>query len=446
MSRDGDRSIRGSTMRFDKSRELYQRSKQSLAGGVSSHHRAGEKPVPLFFERGKGSRLYDVDGNEFIDYFMGNGPAIFGHAPDFLLDAVRGSLDRGQMFAGQHDLEFRVAELVKETVPCVDLVRYSSSGTEAVLTAVRLARAHTGRNRIIKFEGHYHGWGDPVLYSVGPSLEDMGPYESPTPVPESAGQSRGSSQEVIVLPWNDLDVLTRAVERHQEDIAAIIMEPVPVNTNGAFPKPGYLEGVRELCDDNGIVLIFDEVITGYRLALGGAQEYLGVTPDVVTLAKAVAGGFPLSIVAGKQRIMDSIADGSVMHAGTASGNITSLVAAEATINKLKENGGEAIKYLHYIGSRLVDGLKRLGQKHEEDILIQGPAPIFSMAFTREVALPDYRSFKEHADHERYARFRQELLERGVRTNDHGKWFLSTAHTEEDIDQTLDAADGAFRAL
>ncbi|MEE9248181.1 MAG: aminotransferase class III-fold pyridoxal phosphate-dependent enzyme, partial [Dehalococcoidia bacterium] len=233
---------------------------------------------------------------------------------------------------------------------------------------------------------------------------------------------------------------------HREDIAAVIMEPVPVNTNGAFPNPGYLEGVRELCDDNGIVLIFDEVITGYRIALGGAQEYLGVTPDVVTLAKAVAGGFPLSIVAGKQKIMDSIADGSVMHAGTASGNITSLVAAEATIIKLKENGGEAIKYLHYIGSRLVDGLKRLGQKHEEDILIQGPAPIFCMAFTREEVLPDYRSFKEHADHERYARFRQELLERGVRTTAHGKWFLSTAHTEEDIDQTLDAADGAFRAL
>ena len=433
-------------MKFDKSKELHQRSKQSLAGGVSSHHRMSEKPVPLFFERGKGSRLYDVDGNEFMDYFMGNGPAIFGHAPDFLIDVVGRELQRGQMIAGQHDLEYRVAELVKEAVPCADLIRYGSSGTEVVLAALRLARAYTGRSKIIKFEGHYHGWADDVLYSVGPSLEEAGPYESPVPVPGSAGQSRGSLEDVIVLPWNDLDLLTKTVDRYGADVAAIIMEPIPCNTNAALPNPGYMEGVRELCDRTGVVLIFDEVITGFRIALGGAQDFLGVTPDIATFAKAVAGGFPLSIVAGKQSVMGSLEDGTTMHAGTASGNITSLVAAEATIHKLKENDGAAVKYLHQIGEKLIDGLNNLAQKHEEDVLIQGLGPIFSMTFTREKALPDYRSYKRNADQDRYDLFRQGMLERGVRMPDHGKWFLSTAHTEEDIEQTLDAADETLDSI
>ena len=230
-------------MNFNKSMELYERSSRSLAGGVSSHHRRGELPVPLFFERAKGSRLFDVDGNEFIDYIMGNGPAIFGHSPDFLLDAVRGVLDRGQMIAGQHDLEITVAELINDSVPSSELIRFGSSGTEAVLAAVRIARAYTNRSLIIKFEGHYHGWADPVLYSVSPDPGDSGPYDSPFPVPESEGQSPGSAEEVIVLPWNDLDVLSNAVHKHPGEIAAIIMEPIPVNTNSAFPKP-WIPGRR----------------------------------------------------------------------------------------------------------------------------------------------------------------------------------------------------------
>ena len=433
-------------MNFNKSMELYERSSRSLAGGVSSHHRRGELPVPLFFERAKGSRLFDVDGNEFIDYIMGNGPAIFGHSPDFLLDAVRRVLDRGQMIAGQHDLEITVAELINDSVPSSELIRFGSSGTEAVLAAVRIARAYTNRSLIIKFEGHYHGWADPVLYSVSPDPGDSGPYDSPFPVPESEGQSPGSAEEVIVLPWNDLDVLSNAVHKHPGEIAAIIMEPIPVNTNSAFPKPGYLEGVRKLCDVNGIVLIFDEVITGFRLAVGGAQELLGVTPDLTTLAKAAAGGFPFSVVAGRREFMQPVSQGRVMHAGTASGNLVSLAAAETTINKLRENDGAAIRAMHHVGELLMDGLRDLARKHEEDVLIQGPSSIFTMAFTPESSLPDYRVFYEKVDHERYVTFRQKLLEGGIRANMHGKWFLSCAHTEQDVEQTLAAADQAFRSL
>ena len=433
-------------MNFQKSIELHERSSRSLAGGVSSHHRRGELPVPLFFDHGKGSRLYDVDGNEFIDYFMGNGAAIFGHSPDFLLDSVRDMLDRGQMFAGQHDLEIRVAELINDSVPSSEVVRFGSSGTEAVLAAVRIARAYTNRPLIIKFEGHYHGWADPVLYSVAPDTRDAGPYDAPLPVPESLGQSPGSADEVIVLPWNDLDVVAKAVRKNPDRIAAIIMEPVPVNTNSAFPGPGYLEGVRKLCDDNGILLIFDEVITGFRLAVGGAQELLGITPDLTTMAKAAAGGFPFSAVAGKREVMQPVAEGRVMHAGTASGNLVSLAASETTINGLRENNGEVIRRMHHVGDLLMNGLRDLSRKHEEDVLIQGPSPIFTMAFTSETSLPDYRSFYEKVDHRRYVGFRQNLLHGGVRANMHGKWFLSTAHTEQDVEQTLAAADQALRAL
>ncbi len=431
---------------FEKSRELHERSKRSLAGGVSSQHRIGERPVPLFFERGKGCRLYDVDGNELIDYFMGNGPAIFGHAPDFLLEAVTREMQRGQMYAGQHSLEIEVAELLQKVVPCAELVRYASSGTEAVLGAIRLARAHTGRNKFIKFEGHYHGWSDTVLYSVAPSLEEVGPYDSPLPVPESAGQSKGSAEAIIVLPWNDLGILTETVSRDGADVAAIIMEPIACNTNGALPKPGYLEGVRRLCDQAGIVLIFDEVITGFRIALGGAQEYLGVTPDIATLAKAIAGGFPLSVVAGKREILAALEDGTAMLAGTANGNITSLAAARATISKMMEDDGAVFKQLHETGNRLMDGLRGLARKHEEEILVQGLGPIFKMAFTQEKALHDYRSYKEKAEHDRYTRFRQGMLERGVRLPTSGTWFLSTAHAEADIQQTLAAADETLESI
>ena len=434
-------------MDFKKSTALYERSKKSLAGGVSSQARIGEKPVPLFFESGKGSKLYDVDGNKYIDYQMANGPAFFGHSPDFLLEAVNREMQRFQLFAGQHELEIRVSELVQQAVPCAELVRYNSSGTEAVQSALRMARAYTGRNNFIKFEGHYHGWMDSVLYSTfHPPLDRIGPYESPVPVPVSAGQSRGTAQEVITLPWNDLDLLTTAVEKHSSDLAAIIMEPIACNVNSALPKPGYLEGVRKLCNDSGIVLIFDEVITGFRIGLGGAQGYLGVTPDMGVFAKAMAGGFPISMVAATKEIMTSLEDSTTVLAGTYNSNVMVMAAAEASINKLMENDGAVYRHVYSVGNRLIDGLRGLARTHEEDVLVQGLGPAFHMIFTAENELPDYRSSAQNSDSKRYARFRVGMLENGVRLMDDGRWFLSSAHTEEDIDRTLEIADKTFRSL
>ena len=434
-------------MGFEKSRALYERSKRSLAGGVSSQARIGEKPVPLFFERGKGSKLYDVDGNEYIDYQMANGPAFFGHSPDFLLEAVNREMQRFQLFAGQHELEIKVSEMVQKVVPCAELVRYNSSGTEAIQSALRMARAYTGRNKFIKFEGHYHGWMDSVFYSTfHPPLDRMGSYDSPASVPVSAGQASGAAQEVIALPWNDLEVLTRAVEKHKNDLAAIMMEAIACNVNSALPRPGYLEGVRKLCDDNGIILIFDEVITGFRVALGGAQEYLGVTPDIGVFAKAMAGGFPISMVAAKKEIMTSLEDSTTVLAGTYNSNVMVMAAAEASIKKLMENDGAVYKHIYSVGNRLMDGLRRLARTHEEDVLVQGLGPAFHMIFTAEKELPEYRSGAQHSDTERYARFRIGMLERGVRLMDDGRWFLSTAHTEEDVDKTLETADETLRSM
>ena len=433
-------------MKFDKSKELFERSKKSLAGGVSSQHRSHELPVPLFFERGKGSRLWDVDGNEFIDYFMGNGATVMGHAPELILEAVNTQVNNGQVYAGQHELEIEVAELLTEVIPCAELVRWSSSGSEVVLSAIRVARAHTGRNKFIKFEGHYHGWDDSVLYSLGRSIEELGPRENPTPVPASTGMATGTKDEIITLPWNDLELLTEIVHRQADEIAAIIMEPIACNTNGSMPNAGYLEGVRKLCDETGIVLIFDEVITGFHVAPGGAQELLGVTPDVATFAKGVAGGFPMSVVAGKREIMQHFADGTALHAGTASGNTTSLAAAKTAVTWLSENDGEALKQTTEIGNKLIEGLRNLAKTHEEDVLIQGVGPVFNMMFTDQSELPDLRSTIEHVDTERYEKFAEGMMERGVRLPGRGTWLLSTAHTEEDVEETLAAAEATFSSM
>jgi glutamate-1-semialdehyde 2,1-aminomutase len=433
-------------MKLDKSRELYERSRKSLAGGVSSNVRLSEKPVPLFFQRAKGSRLYDVDGNEYIDYVLGQGPDVFGHAPDFLLEAVTRGMRNGQVFAGQHELEIRVSEAIQRLVPSAELVRYASSGTEVVQAALRVARAYTARPKFIKFEGHYHGWMDSVYYSMSPSLEQAGAYDAPNSVPMSAGMAPGTADEVIILPWNDVEVLRAAVERHGDQVAAIITEPILCNTNCIMPRPGYLEEMRRLCDERGILLIFDEVITGFRVALGGAQELFGVTPDLSTFAKAVAGGFPLAMLAGKREMMGLIADGTVMHGGTVNSNVMVMAAAEAALQMLTENDGAAYKQLYSTGAALMEGLSERARKHEIELLIQGPGPCFFTTFTNASEITDYRSHRSNADEAAYARFHDAMLERGVRLTSRGLWFVSTAHTPQDVEQTLESADQAFASM
>ena len=433
-------------MKFDKSREMYEESLGLYPGGVNSSARLGENPNPIFFERAKGSKLYDVDGNEFIDYVLGMGPAIFGHAPDFLVKAVSEAMETGLLFAGQQEMELEIGRLATEMVPCADLVRFASSGTEVDEVAIRLARAFTGRSKFIRFEGHYHGWSDIHDWSVHPSLDKAGPDDAPVPVAEAQGMLPGAGEQIILLPWNNLEILRKTVEARSEEIAAIIMDPMANATNTIIPKPGYLEGMRQLCDDHGIVMIFDEVITGFRVAAGGAQELFGITPDVATYAKAMSGGFPIAMIAGKRDIMSLLGDGTVHHGGALNSNRVTMAATLASFKKFTEDNGAMYKQLYATGNKLMDGLRRLGEKHEQPILIQGPGPVFSLSFTEADDIPDYRSQIRNVDYNKYQRFQQGMLERGVRVFHSGFWFVSLAHSDEDIEATLAAADEVMATL
>lgn len=427
-----------------RSQALWERSRRSLAGGVSSNVRGGSR-TPLYFERASAAHLYDVDAHAYLDYVLGQGPMILGHTPASVIEAVQQAMQQGQLYAGQHKLEITLSEKLQQLVPCAELVRYSNSGSEIVQAAIRLARAYTGREKIVKFEGHYHGWFDNVLISVHPPLNAAGPRECPQPVAASAGQARSVLDEVLVLPWNDLEAFGSVVTERSEEIAAVIMEPVMGNTSCILPQRGYLEGVRELCTQHSIVLIFDEIITGFRLGLGGAQGYLGVTPDLATFGKAMANGFPVSCLAGKQALMELVASQQVNHSGTYNSNVIAMAAACATLAELERNDGEAYTRLYKMGQQLMIGLVELAHKLGISILVQGIGPMFHLAFTRQPAVLDYRSYLE-CDQELYHQFADMLLEEGIRVLSRGMWYLSTAHTPEDIEFTLRTVEATWERL
>jgi glutamate-1-semialdehyde 2,1-aminomutase len=430
---------------YARSEELYAQALDHMAGGVSSNFRYGTAPVPLFYTHAEGPRLHDVDGNVCIDYMLANGPAILGHAPAAVLSRVAGSLGLGQLFGGQHADELELAKRLTTLLPCADLVRFASSGSEVVHAALRAARAHTGRPLIVKFEGHYHGWLDNILVSASPSLNEAGPVEEPVAVPHSPGQLPSAYSEVVVLPWNDLGALAAVAERHRGEIAGVIMEPMMLNSGGILPLPGYLEGVRELCTADGIVLIFDEVITGFRVGLGGAQTRLGVTPDLALFAKAVAAGFPLAVIAGRRDIMSQFREGGVLHGGTYNAAVLSMAAALATLDELGRDGGRRFDEMERRGERLMAGLRAGGAEHGHDVLVQGLGMIFHMGFTDQAAFTDYRDLAR-SDMAKRMRFCHLIQHEGVRITPRGIWFMSMAHEDSDIEETIEAADRAFARL
>ncbi len=430
-------------MKFDKSLELYERAKRSLAGGVNTNSRISELPWPLYFERGKGALLYDADGNELIDYVLGRGPMIFGHSPDFLLDAVAEAMTTGQIFGGQHELEFEVAELVHEMVPCAELVRFMSSGTEAVQLALRVARAYTGRAKIVRFDTQFHGWGESIFYG----MSDYEGDELPAAIPQAKGFASGTADDIVPLPINDLDILVRALDRHHDEVAAIISSPMP---HHVAIEPGYFEEVRRICDERGVVLIFDEVVTGFRVAAGGGQELLGVTPDIATFAKAMANGFPVAMVAGNDEMMGLMEDGTVMHGGTVNTNVMCMAAADVCLRKLAENDGAVYHQLEAKGRALMEGLREGAAKHEIELEVTGPGTFVDVAFPAEAEIPGYDGLRVNRERAIYDQFSLEMLHRGVRLmkggTGGGSWFMSTAHSDEVIERTLDAADDAFASM
>jgi glutamate-1-semialdehyde 2,1-aminomutase len=434
---------------FQRSSEMLSESRRYLAGGVASSLRAVQRPVPLFAESGSGSRVRDVDGNEYIDYLLAYGPLILGHAHPALTRAVHEALQRGATFGLQHRGEIALARRLTEILPCAERVALSGSGTEAVMLALRLARAYTGRSKVVRFHGHFHGWSD-AIYTAFPL--SAGGRAEPSEVklgfdvpPGTAGQSRNSLSDVILIPWNDFDVLERTLREHAHEIAAVISEPIMCNNGCIMPKDGYLQRMRELTAEFGIVMILDEVITGFRLGLAGAHGRFGVMPDLVTIGKALGGGIAVSGVAGRYEIMKLIEDGKVSHLGTLNGNGVAMAAALATIEQLAADDGAAFRHMDRIGDRLAQGIRGLLAKHGIPGLVNAVGPVFHFMFTDLELVDDFDKFNR-SDKAKYARFAELMLENGVLVRPSGLWYVSTAHTDDDVEATLAAVDRSLAAL
>ncbi len=426
---------------WERSKALLSRAKQSLAGGVSSPFRA-KAPVPLYFEDGCGPRLVDVDGNEYIDYQLAWGPMILGYKHPKLVEAMQRQAELPFSYGAQHELEISVAEKIQGLVPCAERVAFTSSGSEAVQLAMRLARAFTGRNLILKFEGHYHGWMDSALLSYHPGAVDLGPIEAPHVVPGSVGQVPNAILNAAVAPWNRLDLLEQILKSKGDRIAAVFMEPVLCNSGCLLPSSGYLEGVRDLCRAHGTLLVFDEVITGFRIGLGGAQTHYGVTPDLATFGKAVAGGAPLSVVGGRREIMEQMYTSGVVFGGTFNGNPVSLAAAEATLDELSRNDGEALAAANRLGYRLMDGIAEIARRYGAAVVMTGFGTAFAIHFTSRMTLTDYRDTLAD-DASQLRRFLFRALREGLYIVPDGRFYTSAVHTEQELNQTLEAMERIF---
>ncbi len=432
-------------VKFDKSRQLWERAGQTCPGGIHSNVRKAWQPHPMFYDRGKGSRVWDVDGNEFIDYVLARGPLLLGHSPKPVLDAVKRQLGRGLMYAGQNELEIEASEKFCSIVPCAEMVRFAGSGSEAVLAATRLARGVTGRMKLLRFEGHYHGWFDNQMWNFAPPLDKAGPRESPIPLPATQGLNPNEAEHLIVRPWNDLALVQQAFEQHPGQIAAVITEAMMCNTGAIMPAAGFLEGLRELCTKHGALLIFDEVITGFRVSLGGAQGYFKVTPDLATFAKGIAGGFPVSAVAGRRAYMQAFGELTVTHAGTYNSSAPNMAASLAAMTMLSANDGKLLQHAQRMGERLIKGIRAAGKEAGKDVHVRGVGTVFHVSFNDRETIVDYRT-SLGKDAAAYDRFWLALQDRGVRTVPGGLWFVSTAHTTKDVEQTLTAVREAMKTV
>ncbi len=424
---------------FAESARRLRENSRWLAGGVSSNFRLGIAPTPLVFERGEGACLYDVDGNRLIDYYLGMGPMILGHRPEGVQRAAAAQIERGILYAGQTDLEAQAARKVCEMVPCAERMRFASSGSEVVQAAFRLARAAPGRKKILKFEGHYHGWFDNVLWSTAPALDLAGPEDAPVPVPGSKGQEDSAGDNVEVLSWNRLDLLEQRLARG--DVAGVIMEAAMCNAGAVAPAPGNLEGARAACSRHGAIQIFDAVITGLRLAAGGAQARFGVTPDIATFAKAIANGFPVAAIAGRGDILDLFGKG-VVHGGTFNAQPVAMAATLATLEALTP---EMFAGIETRGRRLMDGIAAELAAAGHKAVVTGWPQIFHVAFDLDAPARNWRDLAR-MNRAKYVRFSAALLAHGVRALERGAWFMSAAHDDAIVDQTLEAVRKAAREI
>lgn len=421
--------------RYAKSIEAHTRRSRVIAGGVNSNVRLASRPVPLTFTRAAGAYLWDVDGNDYVDYAAGMGPMILGHNHPRILGAVRRALEVGQCFAGQHEFEAEFGERLVDVVPWIESIRIGLAGSDMVLLAVRIARATTGRERVLRFVGHYHGWLDPLLVGSGPIPE---PFGHP---PVGAGQSLASSDDVIICEWNNLALVEEVLSTQQ--IACVIMEPIMCNTGVIPPEPGYLEGVRDLCQRHGTLLIIDEVITGFRFGLTGAQGLLGIHGDITLYAKAVASGYPMAVLGTTQDLLGAVGRGEVNHSGTYNSGTLSVAAGVETLRVLVET--DPYPGLQGRTTRLVNELRSIGATKGLAIDHIGGS-IFQFRFGPSDMVRSRAQLVQDSDEALLARFLDALQDQGVRPTSRGLCFVSTAHDDAVVDMTLDRTSAALEMI
>ncbi|MCA0986240.1 glutamate-1-semialdehyde 2,1-aminomutase [Guptibacillus algicola] len=424
---------------YDRSKEAFQEASKVMPGGVNSPVRAFKSVGldPIFMEKGKGSKIYDIDKNEYIDYVLSYGPLILGHADEKVVSSLKEVTELGTSFGAPSTYETKLAELVVERVPSIEIVRMVNSGTEATMSALRLARGYTGRNKILKFEGCYHGHGDSLLIKAGSGVATLG-------LPDSPGVPEGIAMNTITVPYNDLESVRYAFKEFGDDIAGVIIEPVAGNMGVVPPHAGFLEELRTITEENGTLLIFDEVMTGFRVGFNCAQGYYGVTPDLTCLGKVIGGGLPVGAYGGKKEIMAQIApSGPIYQAGTLSGNPLAMTAGYETLAQLTP---ESYKEFERKAERLGEGLSKAAEKYNIPHTVNRAGSMVGFFFTDQDVVNFETASSSNLDY--FTQYFKEMLDQGVSIppSQFEGLFLSTAHTDQDIDQTIAAAEAAFSKL
>jgi glutamate-1-semialdehyde 2,1-aminomutase len=436
------------TFSLQRSEQLFEQAKRYLPAGASSNVRVHmHDPFPIMFQKGEGPRVCDVDGNSYIDYLMSYGALILGHKHPNVIAGIEKQLQNGILFGTTTELEIEVAKLVTSIVPCAELVSFANSGTEATMEAVRIARAATGKDKILKFEGHYHGHHDYVLFSVDSPSPVSGLESSPHKLPYFPGIPDEVSKTVIVAPWNNPTALERILKKNQNDVAAVITEPVMGSQGVIPPEKDYLKQLRELTIKYDSLLIFDEVLTGFRLAKGGAQEFYGVKPDLACFAKALGGGAPIAAVAGSRDLLGLIGPGRVGFGGTYNAHPLALAASKATLETLLQNDAEAFQQMARMGAKLKAGLDEAFKSGGYSAVVNAVGPMLSIYFTKLRKISTYRQALQSSA-EKFKHFRDEMLKHGVYMHPDGleRLSISAVHTEREIEQTIRAAQESLKAL